>query len=383
LQIFLKLYIFLIKKMDKSRKIPTEKEMLDQLREDRIQLPPLAFRYLEGRRDVGANGRFDAFIEAAWQQNIARYAVECKALSTPKAFQDSVNFLKSFSLPSDYLPMLFMPFLSEWQLQKLEREGLSGIDLCGNGVVVVPGMFAVFRSGGKNRFPSSALIKNIYRKNSSMVGRAFLLCAGYPTVQDIRTKINQRNLLVNRWDKKPMSLSTVSKSLKTLKDDLIVTREETIHLLQPDKLLEKLRENYDPPAVKERVRLKISEENGEVWKLLSEQSQTLNLPLMASGTSSVARYAVMQRGDLLSVYCPKVEVLLERLPGSQSDRFPNLELLATEDETVYFDARQEGNFWWASPVQVYLELMAGDKRDQETAEQLKTSILNDVGPVLQ
>jgi hypothetical protein len=144
-----------------------------------------------------------------------------------------------------------------------------------------------------------------------------------------------------------------------------------------------LYENYDPPAVKERVRLKISEENGEVWKLLSKQSQALNLPLMASGVSSVARYAVMQRGDLLSVYCPKVEVLLERMPGSQSDRFPNLELLETEDETIYFDARKEESFWWASPVQVYLELMAGDKRDQETAEQLKTLILNDVGPVQQ
>lgn len=44
-------------------------------------------------------------------------------------------------------------------------------------------------------------------------------------------------------------------------------------------------------------------------------------------------------------------------------------------------ARKEESFWWASPVQVYLELMGGDKRDQETAEQLKTSILNDVGPV--
>lgn len=216
-----------------------------------------------------------------------------------------------------------------------------------------------------------------------MVGRAFLLCAGYETVQEIRTKINQRNLLVNRWDKKPMSLSTVSKALKTLEDDLIVTREGTIRLLQPDKLLEKLRENYDSPAVKERVRLKISEENGKVLKLLSKLSQTLDLPLMASGTSSVAQYAVMQRGDLLSVYCPKVERLLERLPGSSSDRFPNLELLATEDETVYFDARQEGNFWWASPVQVYLELMAGDKRDQETAEQINAVILNDVGPVQQ
>ena len=363
--------------MDKNRKIPTEKEMLDQLREDRIQLSPVTFRFLEGQPNVVVNGRFDAFIEAKWQQNIAGFAVECKALSTPKAFQDGVNLLKSFSLPNGWLPMLFMPFLSEWQLQELEREGLSGIDLCGNGVVVVPDTFAVFRSGEKNRFPSSAPIKNIYRKNSSMVGRVFLLCAGYETVQEIRTKINQRNLLVNRWDKKPMSLSTVSKALKTLEDDLIVTREGTIRLLQPDKLLEKLRENYDPPAVKERVRLKISEENGKVLKLLSKLSQTLDLPLMASGTSSVAQYAVMQRGDLLSVYCPKVEVLLERLPGSQSDRFPNLELLAIEDETVYFDARQEGNFWWASPVQVYLELMAGDKRDQETAEQIKALILND------
>jgi hypothetical protein len=367
--------------MAKNRKIPTEKEMLDQLREDKIQLPPLVFRFLEGRRDVAANRRFDAFIGALWQQKTAKFAVECKALSTPKAFQDSVNFLKSSSLPRDYLPMLFMPFLSERQLQELEREGLSGIDLCGNGVVVVPGKFAVFRSGGKNRFPSSALIKNIYRKNSSMVGRAFLLCTGYQTVQEIRTMINQRNLLVNRYDKKPMSLSTVSKALKTLQDDLIVTREKNIRLLQPDKLLEKLRENYEPPAVKKRVSLKVSEENGEVWKLLSKQSLDLGLPLMASGTSSVARYAVMQRGDVLSVYCPKVEVLLERLPGSLSDRFPNLELLETEDETVYFDARPEENFWWASPVQVYLELMAGDKRDQETAEQLKPSILNDVEPV--
>ncbi len=85
----------------------------------------------------------------------------------------------------------------------------------------------------------------------------------------------------------------------------------------------------------------------------------------------------------MTVYCPKVEMLLERLPGSQSDRFPNLELLETEDEPVYFDARQEDGFWWASPLQVYMELMVGDKRDQETAEQLKALILNDAGVIQQ
>ncbi|MGD8294139.1 MAG: hypothetical protein PVF37_20665 [Desulfobacterales bacterium] len=361
--------------------MPTEKEMLDQLRQGKVHLPPLTIRLLEDQPNVGEDKRIDAYIEAKWKTKSTRFAVECKALSTPKFFQNSINYLKSLSLPKNVFPMLFMPFLGERQLKELEMEGISGIDLCGNYIVVSPGTFSVFRSGGKNRFPSSAAIKNVYRKNSSMVGRGFFVYSDFQSVQDIRATINQQNLLVNRWDKKPMSLSTVSKVLKTMVEDLIVTRAETIRLLQPDKLLEKLSENYSPPVVKKRIRLKISENNKSILKLLSEQSQQLDLPLIASGTSSVTRYTVMQRGDLLTVYCPKVEMLLNRLPGSQSDRFPNLELLETDDETVYFDARQEDGFWWTSPLQVYMELMAGDKRDQETAKQLKDLILNNTGVV--
>ncbi len=363
--------------MKENRKILTEKEMLSQLREGKIELPPLSFRFLGVQPGGGGDRRFDAIVEASWQRKTARFAVECKALSTPKAFQGGLNMLKTSPLPKGTFPMLFVPFLSQQQLQELEREEISGIDLCGNGVVFVPGKFAVSRSGGKNRFPSSALIKNIYRKNSSMVGRAFLVRAGYETVQEILTEVNQSNLLVNRWDKKPMSLSTVSKALKTLEEDLVVTREPTIRLLQPDKLLEKLNENYETPKVRQRVCLKLPEESGNVLELLSRQSQVLEVPLVASGTSSVTRYAVMQRGDLLSVYCPRTDLLLEGLPESKSARFPNLEIVETEDETVYFDSRQEGGFWWASPVQVYLELMTGDKRDQETAEQMRSLILED------
>jgi len=356
--------------MDKIRKIPTEKEMIDQLRRGKVSLPPLSIRFLEGQPKP-----LDAYVEASWRKTTARFAIECKSISTPRAFRDGLNLLRSTTLPKGYRPMLVMPFLSEPQLQELEREGISGIDLCGNGVVFVPGMFAVSRNGAKNRFSSSAPIKNIYRKNSSMVGRVFLALPCYGTVQEICSEINRRNLLVKRWNKRPMSLSTVSKSLKTLEEDLIVERKDVIRLIQPDKLLEKLSESYAPPKINERVRLKIPEESGTLWELLQKQSQDLNLPLVTTGTSSVTQYAVMQRGDVLSVYCPRLEMLLERLPGSQSDRFPNLELVETEDETVYFDARKDGNSWWASPVQVYLELMAGDNRHRETAEQVKSFIL--------
>ena len=369
--------------MVKFRKLTTQREIIEQLRRGKISLAPLSFRFLEVQPKADGNRRLDAFVEASWRDSTARFAVECKSISTPKAFQDGLNLMKSLSLPKGYRPMIIMPFLSEQQLQGLEREGISGIDLCGNGVVIVPGKFAVFRSGEKNLFCSSAPIKNIYRKNSSMVGRVFLARSVYDTVQEICSEINQRNMLVQRWDKRPMSLSTVSKSLKNLEEDLIVERKGIIRLLQPDKLLEKLSANYVPPKIRERVRLKVSSESATIEELLLKQSQALNLPLVAAGTSSVAQFAVMQRGDLLSVYCPRLEMLLERLSGSQSDRFPNLELIETEDETVYFDARQEGKFWWASPVQVYLELMVGDKRDRETAEQVKSFLLRDLEPVRQ
>ncbi len=188
--------------MKRIRKIPTEREMIEQLQMGRVSLPPLSFRLLKGRPQAEGNLRFDALVEASWGEIIAKFAVECKSLSTPKAFQDGLNLLKTSSLPKGCRPLLFVPFLSERQLQELEREKISGIDLCGNGVVVVPEMFAIFRSGEKNRFTSSAPIKNIYRKNSSMVGRVFLLRSGYDTVQDVCAEINQRNLLVKRLDKK-------------------------------------------------------------------------------------------------------------------------------------------------------------------------------------
>ena len=357
--------------------------MIEQLRNGAAVLEPLAFRLLNDRPRAPNDHRFDALVEASWKDNIARFVVECKALSTPKAFRDVLNRLKSFSLPEGFRPMLFLPFLAEDQLRQLEREGISGIDLCGNGVVMAPGAFAVFRTGGENRFPSSAPIKNIYRKNSSMVARVFFPRSRYDTVQEIHAEINRRNVLANRWKKRSMSLSTVSKALKTLEEDLIIARNDTIRLVQPDKLLEKLEQNYEPPITKERIRLKIQEEGRTLHALLLKLSQGLNLPIVATGMSSVAQYAVMQRGEVLSVYCPRVEKLMDRLPGNRTERFPNLELIESEDERVYFDAREQEDFWWAAPAQVFLELMAGDKRDRETAEQVRSYILNNLRTVEQ
>ena len=54
----------------------------------------------------------------------------------------------------------------------------------------------------------------------------------------------------------------------------------------------------------------------------------------------------------------------------QTSRFVDLELQQTDDPTVFFDARPRDGLPYASPVQVFLECSAGDKHEQETAQQV-------------
>ena len=117
--------------------------------------------------------------------------------------------------------------------------------------------------------------------------------------------------------------------------------------------------------------------------LMKVPAEAASLPVAATGLASVARYAVMQREDVLSVYCPRVADLRERLPGKETDQFANVELIESDQQPLYFDTREEDGFRWASPVQTYLELMAGDKRDQETAEQVRAYFLDRLGVVKQ
>ena len=95
------------------------------------------------------------------------------------------------------------------------------------------------------------------------------------------------------------------------------------------------------------------------------------------GASSVGQYAVMAREKTVQVYCSNIEAVVKAGGDviQETATFPNLELIETDDDYVYFDARSETGVRYACPVQCYLELMTGDKRERETAEQVKEGIL--------
>jgi hypothetical protein len=79
--------------------------------------------------------------------------------------------------------------------------------------------------------------------------------------------------------------------------------------------------------------------------------------------------------EITSLYVSSSARFLKAFGFEETSRFPNVEFLETDDPTVYFDRRDIGPIPIISPVQAYLELSKGGKREQEAAEPLRTNLL--------
>ncbi len=313
----------------------------------------------------------DALVEIQWQKKKYRFAAEVKPLSTPKSLDLAVFQIRRASEQRGLYPLVVTTFLSEENLRRFEREGISGLDLCGNGVLVVPGELLVWRSGQANRYPRGTTIRNVYRGRSSIVARAFLATPHYDSVQELLDTIRARGGEV--------TLGTVSKVCSILAEDLIIERQErgrttTLTLLQPAKLLEALAANFQPPTVGRRFLGTCSLRTQSLVEVLASWQTDRGGRIVRTGTASTEYYATMAREPVARFYCTQLATLLDVLGShaTETTRFPNLELLEVTDPTVYFDVR---NHFVASPIQCFLELQAGDKRDQDTAEQVRRLIL--------
>jgi len=375
---FLSSATFLRKKMSSIEKIPTEKQILDWLGNVCRPLPPLAIDAvkIEARPEDRENGvATDAVTEVTWQDRRFRFATELRSLSTPKAIDTAVERAKTAARQLKLFPLIVTPYLSEDQLQRLEKESVSGLDLCGNGIFIVPGELLVYRTGRPNKFPRNTPIRNVFRGSSSIIARSFLLQPEYASAQHLRNAIEDRGSAA--------TLPTISKVCKTLAEELIIERERNgrairLRLLQAEKLLDALASNYRSPDVQNRYVGKVNLTDQELTKKLRAWEGTTNEQIVRTGSASTGRYATMAREPVAAFYCTNVSTLVDDLGQdvSETDRFANIEFIETSDTAVYFDGRQD---LAASPIQCFLELSTGDKRERETAQQLRKLLLEGIG----
>ena len=121
--------------------------------------------------------------------------------------------------------LLALPYLSSSVVNLLEETEVSGIDLNGNYVLQTNNFLAI-RLDQKNKYKQSSGIKNVFRGTSSIVCRYLLQNPGpHKTVTAIHEGIRELDGRV--------SLSTVSKVLSTLSDELIVEKGDYIRYYNP------------------------------------------------------------------------------------------------------------------------------------------------------
>jgi len=345
----------------------TESDILSRLAE-KPDFPPLRGTIEEFNPSLFLNGgekSADLVLALEWENQRRKFVVEFKSQSAPSYLAGAIEQVRAYSAARpDLLPLVIVPYLGPKSLERLIAAGVSGLDLCGNGVINVPGQWFVFRTGEKNRFPSSQPIKNIYRGTSSLVARVFLLRPNYSSVSEVLEEIIKR--------KGEVTLSTVSKVLKALQEDLIISRSDEIRLLQPERLLEQLQNSYRRPWTKPRLQGKI----GDVQNLIMKAAEVAdnNKALIARRTQTP--YVVLpSSNEITSLYVSSSSPFLKEFQFEETSRFPNVEFLQTDDPTVYFDRRETGPIPIISPIQAYLELSKGGKREQEAAQPLRDDIL--------
>jgi hypothetical protein len=364
--VFLKNVVFLFKKIRYNKKMVTEADIMDRLKRGELSLPPLSLKIIDVELGKNACNPVNAMLQASWGDKRYKFVLEVKSIGTPKIMQNACNQSRLLARPPETYPMVVVPYLSPKQISELEKQEVSGIDLSGNGIMIIPNEILIIRSGERNRFRKSDPIKNIYRGNSSLVARAFLLKPKFSAVKEILEFIRSRGGNI--------TFSTISKALKILEEDLVISREkDKIKLIQADKLLDQLVESYIPPRIKEKFMGRCETPPLEIIQNIKLVAQSYNARLTTTGAGAADKYAVMAREPVLSLYCsesPSMLLAQTSLKIETTGRFVNLEIFETDDERVYFDIRDQAFFPYSSPCQVYLELMRGDKRQREIADQL-------------
>jgi hypothetical protein len=325
----------------------------------------------------------DGVLEVVWHGRGQPYIFEYKSRSTPQAIEMALTHLRRDTDESGLPPLLITPYLSEEQLSSLEQQGISAVDLSGNGVILGSG-FTIWRSGKPNCYPASQSIRNIYRGDSSLIARCFLLRAEFASLKSLREYAVARLFsfdgagdVVHTSVRNKLTIGTASKVVRQLEEELIIRKTEWgLQVVDGNRLLENLRTNYRSDSGG-RVEGKTALSAAQIWERLASKQTSLeeiraDSRYVATGLGSATEYRALSSSAKLSLYVGDLGAVAELLELRATRVFPNIELIEDKNNLVYFDARRNGKETWASPIQAWLELATGGPREREAAQTLET-----------
>jgi hypothetical protein len=376
------MYDFPYEKTSRYEKPWTEEEVTARLTDGSLAFPPAALTAPEQRRTRSGAQQYDGILEARWNGELARYVFEYKSSSTPKILEVATLQARTASAETGLLALVILPYLGENALLDLEQKGISGMDLCGNGVLISP-RFRIWRSGSLNRFKENRSIQKPYRGDSSIFARCLLLRREFASLRDLQAFAREKTLGRESKDGTDLSLSTASKVVAALEQEMVVSKQaNSIRLTDARRLMDLLRMGAD-----DRIRVRLSGtttlDTASQWSQLAMAKERCGLRYAATGIASAARYAVLSGITNLTLYVDDLEIACQALKLSPGRAFANIELIDDRKNEVYFDTRKDDLATWSSPIQTWLELSRAGPREQDAAMELQRRILDGGADLIQ
>lgn len=345
-------------------------QMIRRLRPKAVLLAPLVIRRVIGpsRNGSEADARLEVGMPGETRGHV--FIIETKSRSTPEAIQAAAAQAKHHARAGEW-PMIQVPYLGPERLAELERDGVSGVDLCGNGIVIVPGRFYVVRTGQPNRYPDSRAVSNPFRGRAAIVGRALLTHPSWPTLGRLAHWINESGVT--------LSLAQASKAMRAFEEEALVSRMGFIRLREPLRMLDGLGAAWRRPTIRARLAVRCG---GDLARWSAALSADGALRWAVSGESSASRYVAFAQGGPRRLAVSDLSRAASLLGGVAEPivNFADVELLETDEPGYYFDLAKDGaGTRWASRVQAWIELQAGDARQRDAAGELREQILREAG----
>ena len=333
-------------------------------------LPPLKVVTIQ---PFGGRGVGEALLELELpkEKKTFRFIVEIKSSSTPLTVRTAISMVldcvSQTALRNNDIryPMIAVPYLGPANLAELEEREVSGIDLCGNGIVIIPERLLIIRSGQENQYRESRSLVNPYSGKSALVGRMLLEKPEWESLNVLVESINAGG--------GEISVPQVSKTLDALCEELIVFKKQrAIKLLEKIRLLDNLSKNYKKTKPDSRLALRL--EPKTEWP---QRLKKAGVRWTVSGESSAKRYSSLVESGPLRIYVSDMKKALDCLGGREEPvrNFADLDLCQTGDPCVFFDSKpDDSGMVWSSVLQTYLELMDGDARQRDAALLLREQL---------
>lgn len=281
--------------------------------------------------------------------------VEIQSSGQPRLARIIINKISSATDYPDSYGVFVAPFISDNTSILLREHGMGYVDLAGNCFISFHGVH-IHKKGKANPFLTKRRLGSLYEAKASRVIRVLL--------SDPRRPWQLKTLA----EEAQISLGHAHNVKQELADrEWIKAEPNGIRLLEPAALLKDWSEHYNYLQNKSHHFYSLCSLS-ELEHNMADACRELGIRYALSAFSGAARVAPFVRYHRITAYVDgHVAALSRLLELKQVTSGENVTLLIPYDFGVFYHSREIDAVRIASPIQIYLDLIASPGRGEEAA----------------